>query len=426
MIIHVVREGDVLWRIADYYEADINAIIEINELTNTNLLLVGQSLLIPTPGVLYTVKYGDTLWSIAQMYGVPLIELMSLNRLINPNLIYPGIRLTIPQKPRPAIEVNAYTYVFGGGSDIPTLENYIDNLTYITPFSYNVGEDGRLAEINDEQVIQFAISSNVIPMMSIINFSFNNRGDEIAHTVLNDIYIINKLLDDIIYTMKEKGYRGLNVVFRNILPEDIEAYNNFLQMASSMLHAEGFFISTTLVPNHDKEQNILIFKDSDYDLDAHGIILDFVIFLVNDWTVRDIYPGAISPVNNIRSILDKAISSIPREKILLDYEIYARDWVIPSDGSGQVEPVSVQEAMNRALRNNVRIQYDEISQAPFYFYKDNEGRIHEVWFEDARSAQAKFDLVKEYRIRGISFWSLGYYFPQKWYLLEDNFIVVKD
>jgi hypothetical protein len=50
---------------------------------------------------------------------------------------------------------------------------------------------------------------------------------------------------------------------------------------------------------------------------------------------------------------------------------------------------------------------------------------NEVWFEDARSAQAKFDTVKEYNLRGISYWALGYPFPQNWVLLEDNFIVQK-
>jgi len=48
-----------------------------------------------------------------------------------------------------------------------------------------------------------------------------------------------------------------------------------------------------------------------------------------------------------------------------------------------------------------------------------------VWFEDARSAQAKFDLAKEYNLRGISYWTLGYPFPQNWALLEDNFTTIK-
>ena len=51
------------------------------------------------------------------------------------------------------------------------------------------------------------------------------------------------------------------------------------------------------------------------------------------------------------------------------------------------------------------IEYDEIAQAPFFHYKDNEGREHIVWFEDARSIKAKFQLVKRLNLRGIAYWN---------------------
>ena len=51
---------------------------------------------------------------------------------------------------------------------------------------------------------------------------------------------------------------------------------------------------------------------------------------------------------------------------------------------------------------------------------------HEVWFEDARSAQAKFDAVKAYALAGVSYWALGYPYPQNWVLLEENFTVKKE
>jgi spore germination protein len=50
---------------------------------------------------------------------------------------------------------------------------------------------------------------------------------------------------------------------------------------------------------------------------------------------------------------------------------------------------------------------------------------HIVWFEDARSIQAKFNLIKKLGLRGISYWKLGLPFPQNWLLAEDNFDIVK-
>jgi len=423
MVIHVVNKGELLWQIADYYQIDINEIIKVNELSSQNLLLVGQALLIPITDILYTVSYGDTLWSITNRFGVPLQSLLSLNRMINTNLIYPGVVLTIPQRPKPGIEVNAYTYVFGI-NDIPVLEDTIDYLTYLTPFSYLVREDGRLISINDYKAIQISNSNNVMPMMAIANFSYNNRGEVVAHAVLNSTEIIETLLYNIINIMKDKGYRGLYVDFENILPEDSEAYNNFLQMAASILHKEGLFITTALAPKYNEEQKGLLYEAHDYV--AHGKIVDFIILMTCERGWRAGSPKAVSPINKIRRVLDYAASLIPKDKIFMGFQIYAKDWVIPHIEGQEAESFSMQEAMNRAYRYRVRIQYDEVSQSPFFHYTDEQGRTHEVWFEDARSAQAKFDLVKEYGLRGITYCALGYPFPQNWYLLKDNFKIIKE
>ena len=79
--------------------------------------------------------------------------------------------------------------------------------------------------------------------------------------------------------------------------------------------------------------------------------------------------------------------------------------------------------MARAARYGAEIQYDEKTASPFFRYTDENGVGHEVWFEDARSAQAKFDAVKDYGLAGISYWTISPDFPQNWVLLEDNFIV---
>ena len=58
-------------------------------------------------------------------------------------------------------------------------------------------------------------------------------------------------------------------------------------------------------------------------------------------------------------------------------------------GTYQAQSISPQEAVARAVRYGVDIQYSEQAQAPWYRYTDGYGITHEVWFEDARSIQAK-------------------------------------
>ena len=162
-----------------------------------------------------------------------------------------------------------------------------------------------------------------------------------------------------------------------------------------------------------------------HDYPAHGQLADFVILMTYEWGWRGGQPRAISPINEIEKVLDYAVTVIPRNKILMGFQIYARDWKLPFQPGSEAETISVQEAMDIAFENMVEIKYDYLSQSPYFNYTDGEGNAHVVSFEDARSAQAKFNLVKDYGLRGLSYWGLGYEFPQNFPLLADNFQIRK-
>ena len=50
----------------------------------------------------------------------------------------------------------------------------------------------------------------------------------------------------------------------------------------------------------------------------------------------------------------------------------------------------------------------------------------EIRFDDVRSLQAKFDLLKEFKLRGPSYWQLMRWFRANWLLLQDNFYIAKE
>ncbi|MDD4296113.1 MAG: LysM peptidoglycan-binding domain-containing protein [Ruminiclostridium sp.] len=469
MIIHTVRSGETLWSIANFYRVSTSDIVEINELTYPNRLVIGQALVIPTedtyhivrpgeslwriaqtyrisvqaildrnqipdpnrinPGaVLYIpaprhiVQPGETLWLISQRYGVSLQTLMKINDITDPNLIYPGTVLMVPIKQRRVVDVNGFIYILGERA-APIVRDAGEHLTYLSPFAYRIKEDGGLEQIDDIPAINAAYAENVVPMMAITNFTSTELGENLAHAVLSNNQIVERLLDNVVSIMDQKGYMGLNIDFENVLPDDRENYNRFIQRAVDRLHPLGYFVSSSLAPKASAAQTGLLYTAHDYP--AHGRILDWVVLMTYEWGYRLGPPRAISPVNEIRRVLDYAVSVMPRYKIFLGFQIYARDWLLPHVRGQEAETFSNKEALERAIRHGVNIQYDETAKSPFYRYWDTQGRQHEVWFEDARSAQAKFDLVKEYNLGGISYWALGYPYPENWALLEDNFTIRK-
>ena len=91
-------------------------------------------------------------------------------------------------------------------------------------------------------------------------------------------------------------------------------------------------------------------------------------------------------------------------------------------GESRAVTIGHVEAVQIAIENDVPILYDETAQSPYFNYiKD--GKEHEVWFEDVRSLQAKFNLLNEYDLKGIGVWQIMRLFRAMWLLYANLFYV---
>ncbi|QKY71055.1 LysM peptidoglycan-binding domain-containing protein [Lentibacillus sp. CBA3610] len=469
MQIHVVQSGDTIWQLAQNYGTAVNQIVLLNELDNPDVLVVGESLVIPEPGQEYVVQPGNTLWQIGRMFGVTAQELAVANNITDPSLIYPGQMLInpyfphivqageyiwgiaqqygvtpeqiiaandieqpglifpgqtlrIPAQARPVTEVNAYiTRVDELGR--PEVLRLGRHLTYLSPFTYNITEDGSFTELPEQPVLEAARANNVAPLLVVTNFIQGEFNSDVAAAVLRNPEAQEQLITNLQTVMRSKGYAGVNFDLEYVYPEDRENYNNFLRRVVERLHPEGFLVTTALAPKETADQQGLLYEAHDYQ--AHGDIVDFVVLMTYEWGWAGGEPWAIAPVNKVRDVLDYAVTVIPRDKIVMGVPLYGRDWNIPWVEGTIASTVNPKEAIQLAARYGVAIQYDETYQSPFFRYVDENGQAHEVWFEDARSVQAKYDTVKEYGLRGVNYWALGTPFPQNWPVLQDNFRIRK-
>ncbi len=134
---------------------------------------------------------------------------------------------------------------------------------------------------------------------------------------------------------------------------------------------------------------------------------------------------AVAPVNQVRRVVEYALTRIPEEKISLGVPNYGYDWPLPYvRGTTRARTLGNVEAVQLAIFYGVPIQFDETAQSPFFRYWQY-GVEHEVWFEDVRSWQAKFRLVEEYGLRGIGVWQIMQLFRAGWELLDGTFRIEK-
>ena len=104
---HTVEKGDTLYSISKKYSITLDQLRKANNLTDTDVIKVGQKLTIPgkddnsstskikTEVTEYVVQKGDTLYGIAKKQGIKVADLMELNGLDNNSVIKVGQKLKI-------------------------------------------------------------------------------------------------------------------------------------------------------------------------------------------------------------------------------------------------------------------------------------------------------------------------------------------
>lgn len=426
MQIHVVEQGQNLQGIAALYSVTTNELIESNQIPNPENLVPGQTIVIPIWGRYHWVQTGESIYQIALDYNIPAEELIRVNNIPDPGQLQVGTRLYIPQQNRPVIDVSAYLEPRPSGNQEPGIINAVgENLTYITIFSYQINPDASLRPINDQPSINTAYQNRIVPIMVLTNIDPEGGfSTEIITQILGDEALQDRLLNEALAIMDEKGYLGLDLDLEFVGAQNREAYNNFLRKAKARLQEKGYLLSSALAPKVSADQKGTLYEGHDYV--AHGQIVDFVFIMTYEWGWSGGPPMAVAPLNQVRRVMEYAVSDIPKEKLMMGIPLYGYDWTLPYvEGGKFARAISPQEAYRLAARYGASIEYDPIAQSPHFHYVDEQGAEHDVWFEDARSIQAKFDLVKELGLRGFFYWVLRFEFPQNWLLVQDNFVVRK-
>ncbi|ACA37782.1 glycoside hydrolase family 18 protein [Lysinibacillus sphaericus] len=389
---------------------------------------MGQALVIPIVGSFYYVQPGDSLWSIGQRLGINYVTLAQVNG-INPNQpLAVGMRLYIPQPPKTRAETLAYLEPRGTSVSEVLLDQAREAgpyLTYLALFSYEARRDGTLRIPPSQGVPQITDDTGASLAMVVTNLENFSFSGELARDIFQSTAVQDLLFDNILAEANKLGdVKDIHFDFENLPGDQREAYNNFLRRAVEKFHTQGYTVSTALAPKTSASDRGPWTAGHDYR--AHGEIVDFVLLMTYEWGYSAGPPMAVSPLPEVEEVVKYAVSEIPAGKIMLGQNLYGYDWTLPFVQGGPIaEALSPQRAIETAKRYNAAIQYDWRAQAPFFEYYDEQGRAHIVWFEDARSIQAKFNLVKQYNLRGIGYWKLGLPFPQNWLLIGANFDVVK-
>ncbi len=283
---------------------------------------------------------------------------------------------------------------------------WLERITWVSSFSYGFNEKGDLINLADENIVEAAKRYNVRPMMVLAPLDENGAfNDNMAVAVFNDPAARDNLINNIEANIRNKGMGGVDFDFEYLSGEYAGAYVDLVRDTRLRLSPQGYLTTVALAPKTSASQQGVLYEGHDYG--GMSEAADYCLIMTYEWGYTFGEPLPVSPIANVRKVVEYALSEIPANKILMGMNNYGYDWTLPFvKGESRAEKLGNYQAAARAEYYGVPVEFDEDAMAPFFRYTDTAGREHIVWFENERSWQERLALVDEFGLAGISIWNI--------------------
>ncbi|MDD2586588.1 MAG: glycosyl hydrolase family 18 protein [Syntrophomonadaceae bacterium] len=222
----------------------------------------------------------------------------------------------------------------------------------------------------------------------------------------NRAQLIGNLMDKV----KADNYDGVNIDFEFIDYRDAALFTTFLEE-----------LKTAMGP--DKDLSVAVFArtgreswPTPYQYKKIGEIADLVVVMAYDYSYNTSAPGPVAPLWWVQEVADYMTERIPREKIIMGVPTYGYDWPTGRNATTITAP----KLGDIKWKYSVEEHFDTKSMSPYYTYRDNYNNRHQIWLENERSLQEKWNLIINNQLGGISFWRIGNGFDDLYKVLDKN------
>jgi spore germination protein YaaH len=316
-------------------------------------------------------------------------------------------------KNRPLV-VGYYVNDPNGYNSLHSLQNHAALLNEIHPLWYHVKTDGSLQKEVNPQAITFAHKNNikVIPLVNLVPSQ---------DAILLNPSLQDKAIANLVQEVKANNYDGIDIDFE-FLPvsghKDFNVDRDQLTIFMKKLHAQmknlGKETHMAVLPHIGTAQGLAIV----YNYAELAPYVTRVALMCYDYKESSSPPGPVAPFSWVeRNIATALQQGFRPEQISLGVATYGYDWPVNKVG-GFARP-SIQ-IMQQIMQKGYTVKWSNQYQEPYFTYTDQSGITREVWFENAATLQTKINLVKKYKISGISIWRLGYEDQKFWNKILSN------
>ncbi len=290
---------------------------------------------------------------------------------------------------------------FYSGDTTPYLDviNHSGAFNSLAEDTWEITQNGGLSGGPPAGTVGHAPASGDTVYAMITNMGSSGFNSKEIATVLSDPTRRTRLIQSVLKAVASKNYSGALLDFELVPTEDRQELTSFVGALADALHA------------HEKKLIVAIPPDTGagnepwngaFDVAKLGAESDAVAVMAYDYSYEGGPAGPIAPLPWVQQVLAYTVSAVPANHVLLGIDTYGYDW----SGKNTIA-VSLPNVDTFLKQRHITPKWDKSAAAPWFTWRDSQGQLHTVYYENGRSVAMRLALAKTYGIKGVAVWRAG-------------------
>jgi cellulose synthase/poly-beta-1,6-N-acetylglucosamine synthase-like glycosyltransferase/peptidoglycan/xylan/chitin deacetylase (PgdA/CDA1 family)/spore germination protein YaaH len=294
-------------------------------------------------------------------------------------------------------------YVNWDDTSYASLKRNIDKIDWFSPewIRLQDGEDPLVLDFDAKALDLIHKEKPGMPILPLVqNYKNEIWNPQILARAVATESSRRKLIDALTKTVEDNKFAGLTIDLEEVPPKSQNNLFDFMKALYETFHARGLLVAQT-VP----------FDNPDWNYKAYADFSDYLMLMAYDEHWESGQAGAISSQNWFEQILAKRMKELDPQKTIVCIGNYGYDW---SNKEKEATESSFQESVLSARDSEAKINFDPVSQNPYFSYDEDDGSHHTVWFLDAVTAFNQIQASEKFKPFGFALWRLGSEDPSLW------------
>lgn len=309
------------------------------------------------------------------------------------------------QKTKSKIEVTGWFSYFDEEKSAFALGYVFPYLNLFSPALYEVDSDGSLKTltVKNKQFLLNEAKFHKLPIFPVIH---DGGKREKLLKLLTDEDQRSEFVDSLIDEADQFGFKGFAIDFETLKSEDKADFVELSKYIYERLHQNDLEFHNIL---YGREENEAYDPAIAHDYKELAEVADRIYLMVYNYNNQLTAPGGQTPLAWYKKVLDYAVKSVPKEKLVIGLSGHGYQWT-----GSKIKGLSYWDVLDLILENNPQINFDEVQSAKTFTFQIGD-QESVVYYDDSQAIIEKVKIAKnDYKLSNYAIWRIGAEDPKIW------------